>query len=724
MEDPDHMRMTLATLVPALCAALSMAAAGGPPPEYRFEADARDTSVADVALRSGDSADLVWRLRGADGAPWEARAAEAAYQTNGMPDNLWWPAPASCASNEVRVSWTPSLDPGADSVFMLVRVRGCAWRCATRIRIARGPGERPNELRPPVPSIDFAAVAVTNAPWALPADVDGDVAAATNAVMVLARADIAAATNAIPRPDMGAYATTGMVAGALAAKRDLDDLDMPFTTAYPFNIRYWTVGPWRFDWDGAAWDGGRDVGFVWGEYADGVWRFEYRLYDTQMVFLAWEGFDASVGGIRCTAHCDRLARVSELVLATNRLARAVSPVYADPAPWSTSVVLLAPAGYADTYAVTNGDTAAEYMRSGTYADARCSVVVEDRPAEYAYEAPTGTWSIVSDPAGAASGISPDGYLSSSRTNSGSVVVEYATPSNGSRRAAVWLSQSAADRRIRGGLEVPGTFRHTCGTNILAKFAAVDYAGPRHSYSCGKSIPDALAPYDGFSANPPSGANPSFFWPEAMPALLCVSIGRSDLGGIRSQKLLAISPHFAVAAKHFGEVPPSAWSEYFCTNYSPFARMKVTCLNPRIGNPANDLALVRFREALPTNCIARLVRASDAESLSPSLFKGAVGINLTQHNTLAPVHVRDAFNPWAFEEHPAATNAVHAPLHVGDSGTPCGILTPGLKYIPLFSVHTADCAGPSLLDAGNQAWIEARLAEYGESPAYWNLEDLR
>ena len=641
------MRMTPATLVPALCAALSMAAAGGPPPEYRFEADARSTSVADVALRSGDSADLVWRLRGPDGAPWDARAAEAVYQTNGMPDNLWWPAPASCASNEVRVSWTPALDPGADSVFMLVRVRGCAWRCATRIRIARGPGERPNELPLPVQSIDFGAVAVTNAPWALPSEVD---------------ASIAAATNAIPRPeppDLSPYATTGRVDSAVAAA-------------------------------------------------------------TNAVLI--------------------LAR-SVVAAATNALVEAYhsgggSP-YADPAPWEIAAALLpvAEGTAAETNAV--GDMAEVLAVSATWQDCRFSIAVEARPAPWDYEAPTGTWSIVSDPAGAASSITPDGLLLSSRLAAGTVTVAFDAGAAGTKTRAVFLQAARAETPLPGLVELPGSPRWAWQTNLLSRLAAAcgpDVPRAAYSYAYGgmpldepHSLPESLSPWatTGDSGPfAPTASNPAFFWPALASNLLCVSWTRNDLppsGPWGRSPVLAVSPHWAIQAAHWNYAPNALVFRTWPASSSVVV--------PSAGRVArgggSDLALVRYRDPFPEACIARLCPSNELARVSPTLFRGAVGLAVSQHDTVHPFVVGAAAgggpSDWRVPFDPAATGSVHR-VHGGDSGRAYGVVSPSGKFVPFGCFHTAD-GGPWLCDPDNLAWIESVIATDGETLSYWTAEDL-
>ena len=87
------------------------------------------------------------------------------WQTNGM-GSAYWTAPATAASNTVSAVFTGAMDPGAPLVYGFLGSTGSNYRASFAIRFAASPGAVPNELPLPVQTIDFAKVAVLNAPWA------------------------------------------------------------------------------------------------------------------------------------------------------------------------------------------------------------------------------------------------------------------------------------------------------------------------------------------------------------------------------------------------------------------------------------------------------------------------------------------------------------------------------------------------------------------------------
>lgn len=98
------------------------------------------------------------------------------WQTNGM-GAAYWSAPASVDTNSrphrLVARWTPEMDCGAAAYRYFVGAAapsGTQYRAHGTIRMRGAPGFSPNELPLPVPFIDFAKVAVTNAPWSAASD--------------------------------------------------------------------------------------------------------------------------------------------------------------------------------------------------------------------------------------------------------------------------------------------------------------------------------------------------------------------------------------------------------------------------------------------------------------------------------------------------------------------------------------------------------------------------
>lgn len=132
-----------------------------------------------------------WHVRPADPRPYAGRiphgsaarlvaylpAAPASatfhWQTNGM-GRLWWEAPAECRSNAVSVLWTPAMDTGAAVhrvFFRIEQPEGPDYSAFATLAMLDSPGFEPGALPMPVQTLDFAAVAWTNAPWALAEDI-------------------------------------------------------------------------------------------------------------------------------------------------------------------------------------------------------------------------------------------------------------------------------------------------------------------------------------------------------------------------------------------------------------------------------------------------------------------------------------------------------------------------------------------------------------------------
>ena len=386
--------------------------------------------------------------------------------------------------------------------------------------------------------------------------------------------------------------------------------------------------------------------------------------------------------------------------------------------------------------MTNGDIAATYTRDVVYQDALLDITIQDRPEPYTYTAPTGTWDIVEDAAGAAASIVPDGArarLVSSRTASGTVTARYSTPSNGEQTVSIWLSQTSG-RPVKVGddYDLPGTPRHAWQTNLLARLAVIDYSA-RHEYAhCygGEAygpeyIADALSPFNdlGDTLAVPTGPNAGFFWPELAANILPRSVVREDIAPGKpwhNSPVLFISPHWAVQAGHWNYAPPVT----ICTNYAAGAFVRLTASTRRAKGGGVDLALVRYRTAVPPQCIAKLVTEDVLREVSPSLFDKACGIHFSQHGTVHPFAVGGASaggSDWTATGYDAATNACHL-THGGDSGQPIALVAPSAKIVWLACHYTA-YGGPMLYDPENLAWIEAQLATDNEAPTYWTAEEL-
>lgn len=171
-----------------------------------------------------------------------AATASLMWQTNGM-GSAWWQTNATVSADGViTATWSPSMDPGAPAVQFFLPVQtgdGASYRAAgtLRFRPSPGAGSQIAELPQPGDTLDFGAFQLVNAPWAtLEAAneaISAAVTSATGALVIPPPVDlgpyattgyvagaITSATGALvipPPADLTPYATTGAVALAVQA---------------------------------------------------------------------------------------------------------------------------------------------------------------------------------------------------------------------------------------------------------------------------------------------------------------------------------------------------------------------------------------------------------------------------------------------------------------------------------------------------------------------------
>lgn len=169
-----------------------------------------------------------------------AATASLMWQTNGM-GSAWWQTNATVSADGViRATWSPSMDPGAPAVAFFLPVQtgdGASYRAAGTLRFRQSPGagSQNAELPQPGGTLDFGEFNLVNAPWAtLEAAneaISAAVTSATSALVIPPPVDltpyattgyvagaITSATGALvipPPADLTPYATTGAVAQAV-----------------------------------------------------------------------------------------------------------------------------------------------------------------------------------------------------------------------------------------------------------------------------------------------------------------------------------------------------------------------------------------------------------------------------------------------------------------------------------------------------------------------------
>lgn len=162
-----------------------VAATCAPAISFEWSADIDRPAPAVFTLAEGETAQLACRLV-RRGAPFNTAATNAVLyvQTNGM-GRAWWTLPASVDGSLLRATVSPDSVPAASVVHAVIGASGpsgLVYRAVADLRYLPSPGYAPNAVQPPVRTLDFATVAWTNAPWALPADVSAAITAATNAL--------------------------------------------------------------------------------------------------------------------------------------------------------------------------------------------------------------------------------------------------------------------------------------------------------------------------------------------------------------------------------------------------------------------------------------------------------------------------------------------------------------------------------------------------------------
>ncbi|MBQ1428575.1 MAG: hypothetical protein IIZ06_02815 [Kiritimatiellae bacterium] len=232
----NHIHLAVVRLLSAtLCAAALSAIAAVP---VRWTAETSRVQPIALDAWRGDTLALECTLI-SYGRPVSLGAATASllWQTNGM-GSAWWQTNATVSADGViRATWSPSMDPGAPAVAFFLPVQtgdGASYRAAgtLRFRPSPGAGSQIAELPQPGGTLDFGEFNLVNAPWAtLDAAneaISAAVTSATGALVIPPPVDlgpyattgyvagaISSATGSlvIPPPvDLGPYATTGHVA--------------------------------------------------------------------------------------------------------------------------------------------------------------------------------------------------------------------------------------------------------------------------------------------------------------------------------------------------------------------------------------------------------------------------------------------------------------------------------------------------------------------------------
>lgn len=153
------LQISCATAAPALVRAWDIDTTGQPAP-------------AQFSAYHGESVEFVARLLGANRRPValdEGWTASLMVSTNGA-DYWGWNGASVSTGGVLRATWEPRMDCGADTYRCFIRAAdpsdsNLIYRANFTLRLLASPGFRPAELEPPVRTLDFATVEVSNAPW-------------------------------------------------------------------------------------------------------------------------------------------------------------------------------------------------------------------------------------------------------------------------------------------------------------------------------------------------------------------------------------------------------------------------------------------------------------------------------------------------------------------------------------------------------------------------------
>ncbi len=265
-------------------------------------------------------------------------------------------------------------------------------------------------------------------------------------------------------------------------------------------------------------------------------------------------------------------------------------------------------------------------------------------------------------------------------------------------------------------------------------------------------------------------NRDFFWPALQTNLWCFSsacheghaappaLGKDSNGnpikGYRSVPLMAVAPHYAVGAAHYGDWVLSAWQCHprfvRSTNDNDYVLSHiggaVGTVTYASGNDS-DIRLYRLQQTVPDQCIAHFATREVLQSLSPTLFKYVPCLTINAHQTVTPYCLGGTGSTlygWKAEPRtstftspypdgidvPAqAADCVHMG-HMYDSGDPFFLVAPNGRVIPIgqtmYLNDGGGLSGPSYLADGVLESLSAMIRSDSngtEDIRFWTAADL-
>lgn len=258
-------------------------------------------------------------------------------------------------------------------------------------------------------------------------------------------------------------------------------------------------------------------------------------------------------------------------------------------------------------------------------------------------------------------------------------------------------------------------------------------------------------------------NRDFFWPDLQTNLWCFSSAchesqattpATGFPGYRSMPLMAVAPHYAVGAVHYGDWVLSPWQCHprfvkstadndYVLSHVDGAVGTVTYAH---GNDS-DIRVYRLKQTVPDQCIAHFATREVLQSLSPTLFRYVPCLTVNAHQVVTPYCLGGTGSTlygWSAEPRtstftspypegiavPAqAADCVHMG-HMYDSGDVFFLAAPNGRVVPLgqtkYLNNGGGLSGPSYLDDGILESLSALIradSNGTEDIRFWTAADL-
>lgn len=256
-------------------------------------------------------------------------------------------------------------------------------------------------------------------------------------------------------------------------------------------------------------------------------------------------------------------------------------------------------------------------------------------------------------------------------------------------------------------------------------------------------------------------NREFFWPELQTNLWCISVGVHEAANANGWNqyyipYLAVAPHYVVFARHYGDYMWSGynWRPRFCrsTNDNDYVfcgNLSVVGDVPYDGSTSSsDVRLLRTKEAIPPQCIAKLASKEVLDRLSMSEFGCSPCLIVNCHQTVSPLPVDGLSStyyswdgiPGTGEPHthyplmsdgsdyPEKLRNLEHMTHMYDSGTIRFLVSPKGQVVPIGQTYSVSdrggSSGPAYADViESLSTMIVADSNGAEDISRWTFEEL-